>query len=566
MTNILRSRRVESHEPCPRIEGAERVRTQFGGYLSDESRTTAEGVRILYLPDTIGQAAGALAECRAAGRTLSVAGARTGIVGGSVPMDSEAVLGLENLDHIQAIRYDADRDVFLTRVEAGVVLSSFQEALRTTPPHELPWVDERSRRQGERLMEESGQRLFYPVDPTETSAQVGGTVSTNASGARTFYYGATRNWVEGLTVVLASGEVLKLRRGECVAEGNDDGRFILEAQDGSRREVPIRELDLPSTKHQAGYYMSSFGGAEGIDAVDLFVGSEGTLGVIVEAELRLTFPPRERLFATAFLPSEDQAIRFVREARRRSAGRFCRGSADEGQEDEIRPVAIEYIGPEALDLLRDKREKEGASSGVPPLRDDVSSAVYVELAFDGDEEFRACYDVLDELLREAGSEPAETWAGFAPADLEGMKALRHAIPEHVNGIIGRRKRDIPSLHKVGTDMAVPDESLEEALSLYRSRLGELGLEHVIFGHVGDNHLHVNILPRSEQELERAMDVYREFATKVVKMGGSVAAEHGIGRIKKLFLPVQFDEEDLAAMRAVKNALDPDAILNPGVLF
>jgi D-lactate dehydrogenase (cytochrome) len=147
-----------------------------------------------------------------------------------------------------------------------------------------------------------------------------------------------------------------------------------------------------------------------------------------------------------------------------------------------------------------------------------------------------------------------------------MKAFRHAVPEHVNGIIGRRKRDVPGLHKVGTDMAVPDERLEDALALYRSRLGESGLEHVIFGHIGDNHLHVNILPRSEEELERAMDLYGTFAEEVVEMGGSVAAEHGIGRLKKLFLPIQFDEEELAAMQAVKDVLDPQGLFNPGVLF
>jgi D-lactate dehydrogenase (cytochrome) len=559
---------VPSSESCPRVAGSRRVAAEFGGYLEDESRTTAEAVEVIYFPESIGHVCAAVRECARENRALTVTGARTGIVGGAVPLESKAVLALEKLNHIHAVRYDAGRDEFFARVEAGVMLAEFQEALRTTPAHALPWADEETRRAGERRIDQAGRRLFYPVDPTETSAQLGGTLSTNASGARTFYYGATRDWVEALTVVLASGDLLRLRRGETIASSADSG-FVIETPEGRRRELPVPHLELPATKHQAGYHMAPRSGAGGVDAIDLFIGSEGTLGVIVEAELRLTFPPAERLFATAFLPTEARALQFVQEVRNRA---LRRTAADPGipsevsQDTALRPLAMEYIGPEAISLLRDKREHEGASSGVPPLSDDAGCAVYLELAFDGDEPFRRCYAVLEKLLRSAGTSAGETWAGFSPMDLDGMKAFRHAVPEHVNGIIGRRKRDVPNLHKVGTDMAVPDERLEDALVLYRSRLNESGLEHVIFGHIGDNHLHVNILPRSEEELERAMDLYREFADEVVKMGGSVAAEHGIGRLKKLFLPIQFDETELKAMEAVKKVLDPEGLLNPGVLF
>ncbi|KPK61839.1 MAG: hypothetical protein AMK73_07555 [Planctomycetes bacterium SM23_32] len=150
--------------------------------------------------------------------------------------------------------------------------------------------------------------------------------------------------------------------------------------------------------------------------------------------------------------------------------------------------------------------------------------------------------------------------------MDEMKRLRHAVPETVNAIIGRRKIEVPELHKVGTDMAVPDESVGAMMAFYERRLAECGLEHVIFGHIGDGHLHVNVLPRTGGELEQGEELYVEFAREAVRLGGSVAAEHGIGRIKKRFLPIQFGAEHLAAMRAVKAALDPDGILNPGVLF
>ncbi len=562
MNNILQTEPARPSSPCPVVEGAERVRTEFGGYLSDESRTAAEQVHAIFLPDTPDQVGDAMRRCRERHWTVAVAGARTGIVGGAVPVDADAVLALEKLNHVNAIGYDPGKDTFTARVEAGVVLADFQEALRTTQPHELPWTDDEQQQQGEKRVKRAGHHLFYPVDPTETSAQIGGTIATNASGARTFHYGATRQWVEGLTVVLASGDILQLNRGDAVVRPSEGAHFILRKTSGEQRTVPVSHLNLPDTKHQAGYHMSSPPEHVGVDAVDLFVGSEGTLGTIVEATLRLTFPPRERLYSTAFFPNEDDALSLVQQVRDRSAN----GDADEPDAAGIRPLAIEYMGPQAMDLLRDKRAREGASSGVPPLDDDASCAVYLEIAFDGDDEFRACYEILEKLLSENGTSAARTWAGLSAGDLDAMKAFRHAIPEHVNGIIGRRKRDVPALHKVGTDMAVPDEHLRDVIQLYREGLRRANLDHVIFGHIGDNHVHVNILPESEEELDRAMDIYRQFAKEVVQMGGSVAAEHGIGRLKKSFLPIQFNQEELNAMQRLKDTLDPDGTLSPGVLF
>ena len=147
-----------------------------------------------------------------------------------------------------------------------------------------------------------------------------------------------------------------------------------------------------------------------------------------------------------------------------------------------------------------------------------------------------------------------------------MKRLRHALPETVNAIIGQRKRAVPELHKVGTDMAVPDAALGAMMDFYESRLAESGLDYVTFGHIGSGHVHVNILPQTLEELVRAEALYGGFAREAVRLGGSVAAEHGIGRIKKKFLPIQFTASQIAAMRAVKSALDPAGVLNPGVLF
>ena len=128
------------------------------------------------------------------------------------------------------------------------------------------------------------------------------------------------------------------------------------------------------------------------------------------------------------------------------------------------------------------------------------------------------------------------------------------------------RRSAPGLTKLGTDLAVPDESLAPVLSMYHADLGAAGLEHVIFGHIGNNHLHVNILPRDMADYERGKSIYAEWARRAVEMGGSVSAEHGIGKLKTVFLASQYGAQGIAEMAAVRRAFDPDGLLNPGNLF
>ena len=173
---------------------------------------------------------------------------------------------------------------------------------------------------------------------------------------------------------------------------------------------------------------------------------------------------------------------------------------------------------------------------------------------------------LMETAMELGGSDDDTWFATTDRELEPLKAFRHATPEAVNLLIGERKRDVPELTKLGTDMSVPDESLATAFEMYGAGLREHGLESVIFGHIGNNHVHVNILPCDMNQYAEGKQLYLGWAEKVVEMGGSVSAEHGIGRLKVPFLQMMYDETALNQMRKVKKLFDPDGILNPGVMF
>ena len=143
--------------------------------------------------------------------------------------------------------------------------------------------------------------------------------------------------------------------------------------------------------------------------------------------------------------------------------------------------------------------------------------------------------------------------------------FRHAVPETVNALVAARRAACPGLHKVGTDMAVPDAALVEMFAVYRKGLADVDVPAVVFGHLGNNHVHVNLLPRDLDELARAKSLYAYWARAAVRLGGAVAAEHGIGRLKKDFLAIQFPPETLAAFRRLRRLFDPQGMLNPGVL-
>lgn len=175
-------------------------------------------------------------------------------------------------------------------------------------------------------------------------------------------------------------------------------------------------------------------------------------------------------------------------------------------------------------------------------------------------------EVMSDLATRAGGAADATWVATTESELERLKAFRHAVPESVNLLIDERRRTEPQLTKLGTDMAVPDEALDSVLALYHQGMGQAGLEYVMFGHIGNNHVHVNILPRSLRDYNVGKDLYMHWARRVVAMGGTISAEHGVGKFKVALLREMYGEAGIHQMRDVKRLFDPDGKLNRGNLF
>ena len=512
-------------------------------YLRDESRSTGWAEAIAF-PQDEEQVREILKAARDSHTPVTVQGARTGLTGAAVPYGGY-ILNMSRMSKILGLRQEGD-SLFI-RVQPGLLLTQLNKMLEQKSFDVTGWSAE-----SQKILEniKAGQWIF-PPDPTEISASIGGMVSCNASGAKTFFYGPTRNYVEAIRAVLPGGDVITVRRGSSMARGRD---FDLVTESGRHITGRLPSYTVPKVKSAAGYYID-----ENMDLIDLFIGAEGTLGVITEIELKLVKAPAMRIGTVAFLQDRQSALVLVRALRKEAL--------PEGTSPlPVLPLSIEYFDRRALALLKDQQQSNPAFSQLQPLPDGIPEAVYAE--FDGADDDKA-WEILSglgTLVERSGGNEHDTWVALDGQKMEKLRFFRHACPECVNIQVDQCRKSDPRITKLGTDMSVPAQYLDPALDMYEKDLTEAGLNFVIFGHIGQNHLHVNVIPRSIEEYDKAKALYMGWARTVSAWGGSVAAEHGIGKLKAPFLRAMYSDSQLAEMAALKAVFDPEGLLCAGNIF
>jgi glycolate oxidase len=409
----------------------------------------------------------------AASRRLSVtpAGAQTSTTGASVAPEDGLLLSTAALKRV----IDIDVAARTARVEPGVVLGDLNSQL-------------------------ASEGLFFAPDPTsENEATIGGSIACNASGARTLMYGPTRGHVRALTVALADGSLLELRR-----PGLDKNTVGF---------TPVH------------------------DPVDWFVGSEGTLGVIVEAEVSLLPLPSSVVGLGIPFPDQSSALAFVVAAR---------------LSPRLHPRCLEYFDQTAFGFAREAHGG-GAWQGVE------GTMVYLEEAGEDEPDFEGWLE-----LAEAHGADAEAIAVFDDeSSLREARRIRHACPAAMHEMTG------PYIaaggRRISTDWAVPLERVDEALQ----RSAQIAAAHgiaapVTYGHLGNGHPHQNWVGQSPDHVRQIEAAVEEtLKTVVLPFGGTVAAEHGIGKLKARWLPLQVNRHQLALMRALKAEFDPEGRMAPG---
>ncbi|MCX7563259.1 FAD-binding oxidoreductase [Xanthomonadaceae bacterium XH05] len=433
-------------------------------YGRDWTRRWTPAPLAIALPASIEDVQGIVRWANAHRVAIVPSGGRTGLSGGAVAANGELVVSLEKMNRV--LGFDAD-DRILT-VQAGIALEAAQAAAR-----------------------EHG--LIYPVDfAARGSCSIGGNIATNAGGIRVIRYGNTRNWIAGLTLVTATGEVLELNRG--------------------------------LVKNSSGY-----------DLRQLVVGAEGTLGIVVEAQLWLTDPPPESSTMLLALPSFEALMQVFGVLRAR-----------------LNLSAFEFFTDRAL-------EHVVAHGGQKPFVEDHPYYVVAEFDADSVEQQDAALTAFGELL-EAG-QVADGVIAQSQAQAAALWRLREGITEAL-------ARHMPYKNDVSVRIGAMPAFLAETQALLGREYPQF--EVVWFGHIGDGNLHINVL---KPEAMANQDFVREcgrvttlLAQSLQRHGGSISAEHGIGLVKKPYLSSTRSAAEVALMRGIRHVFDPGGIMNPHKLL
>lgn len=390
-------------------------------------------------------------------------GAGTGLVGSCVAMEHGIMIDSSLMNHI----LELDEENLTVTVEPGVLL---MELASYVEDHDF----------------------FYPPDPGEKSATIGGNISTNAGGMRAVKYGVTRDYVRGLEVVLPNGTIVEF-----------GGKVV---------------------KNSSGYSLK-----------DLMIGSEGTLGFITKAILKLLPLPKKAISLLIPFPTLKQAIDTVPLI----------------IQSKVIPTAIEFMQRE---VIIDAEEYLGKKFP------DSQSDAYLLLKFDGNstEEIEAAYDKVAKLCLEQGA--IDVLISDTEEREESIWKARGAFLEAIKG---------STTYMDEVDMVVPRNRVNEMVEYLHSLHTEVDIRIKTFGHAGDGNLHSYILrdDLSQEEFERRMELAMEkIYQKAKELGGQVSGEHGIGFAKKPYLKESLDEANLALMAGIKKAFDPKNILNPHKVF
>ena len=468
-------------------------------YLSDASQFSGHADEVI-LPENEKEISELLKEADAKKIPVTVSAGRTGLTGAAVPLGGW-VLSTEKLGKI--LKIQKTKTEAWARLEPAIFLKDLDHTLEP-------------------------EKLFYPPDPTGPKAFLGGTVGTNASGPKSFKYGPTRPYVRRIRVVLADGEILDLARGQIVA--NPEGVLQIPLTHRTLK-VPLPHYSWPAVKHAGGYFASPR-----MDAVDLFIGSEGTLGVVTEIEVTLLPRPSEVIAFVVFFRSEEDSWRFAKSAREKKAGLEAR--------------VLEYFDQGSLEFLR---------PGFPSLPKEARACLFIEQEVQPQTKPRALEGWRRLFEKEGTLE--EIWEGETPRQQEEFRNFRSALPLAVRDFLAQHHQ-----RKVGTDTCVPHEHFEELVLFHRRVIERLGLRNVTFGHIGESHVHLNLLPQDEEEAGRARLLYPTLVKQALSLGGTFSAEHGVGKLKRSYFRDFFGEAAVREMLEIKRIFDPNLILGRGNLF
>lgn len=342
-------------------------------------------------------------------------------------------------------------------------------------------------------------------NPTETMATIGGIASSNGKGINVYYYGETKRYIESVKMVLATGEIKVLVNGK-------DSEF------------------------------------------ELAIGGEGIYGIITELTLILEKKEASVWGVVFFFDSDEDASEYVDILKNQNR-----------VSKEAKISVLEYFDSNSIQLIEQIKPNVSKLQEIPDINPKYTSMIYMEVEGEEQEIEKIAEDVMV-VAQECNADLDASWALMGEIEIEKLRAFRHAAVEAVNLHLKTSVHSGMNKPRLSSDLILNREKFVSVLNFYKNDCECLSIKYCIFGHAGNNHLQVNILPANDEEYQIGMSILKKWAKEVKEEAGILSGEQGIGKSKKIMYGSLLDTDDLLNERNQKLKFDPLYLLNRGNKF
>ncbi len=457
-------------------------------YLKDESKMRGVADSISF-PESEAEIGKILQVLREKQMPVTIQGGKTGVVGSAVPSRGH-IMNLSNMNKVKSF-FIAEEGEVLLKVEPGITLNELRKAI-------------------DRL--KTPKAFFWPPDPSESTATVGGIASTDAKGICFHLYGKSVSYVSGIRVMNAEGSVIDLKKGQ--------GAIVI---NGKSR-----------------------------DLLNVYLGGEGMYGVITELTLQLIPKPKEIWGIGFFFEDREDGMSFSNQ---------LKATSFEVQGAKI--AAIEYLDHTIINALELHKNNMTKLKQFPDVAPRISAMVYVEIHADQEEAIEEIAEALMMIGSSFNGDSDKTWAFSGEPEIAKIRTFLHAAAETAILHIEKVQCEDRRITKLGIDISLEEHGLKTLVSRFEKKLQKKKLKAVYLGHVGSNSLHIDILPRSYGEFARGKELFETWAERFPASIGNAITSYGIGKLKKSIFLKTVSNAYIEDIIQLKKQLDKNSLWNPG---
>jgi len=457
-------------------------------YLKDESKMRGAADSISF-PESEAEIGKILQVMRENQMPVTIQGGKTGVVGSAVPSRGH-IMNLSHMNKVKSFFIAEEGKAFL-KVEPGITLKELRKAI-------------------DRL--ETPKAFFWPPDPSESTATVGGIASTDAKGICFQLYGKTVSYVAGIRVMNAEGSIRDLKKGQ--------GAIVING--------------------------------ESKDLLDVYLGGEGMYGVITELTLRLIPKPREIWGIGFFFEDREDGMSFSDQ---------LKATSFEVQGAKI--AAMEYLDHTILNALEIHKNNMTKLKRIPDVATHIAAMVYVEIHGDQEDAIEEIAAALMTIGSGFNGDPDKTWAFSGEPEIDKMRDLLCAAAETAIFHIEKVRSEDPRITKLGIDISLEGVGLKTWVSRIEKTLQKENLNAGYWGHIGSNRLHIDILPGSYGEFVKGKALFETWAERFPAALGNAITSYGIGKLKKSIFLKTASQACIQELHQLKKQLDTHNLWNPG---